>query len=116
MFTSRIMFTDRTDASVGGRQTFMPRTVVTVASSAPNNAFRQATNALIVYLGDADDQFYSDIDSASGILEYLSFFQAIRQQFNNGLFMAGIICPTGNTCGKLSVPTESLEVFSSSGL
>jgi hypothetical protein len=106
MYTSRIMFTDRTDASVGGRQTFMPRTSVTVAANAPNNAFRQACNALIVHLGDADDQYYSDATSASGIQEYLTFFTAIRTQFNNGLYMAGIICPTGSTCSETQRSTR----------
>lgn len=100
MFSSRIIFTDRTDVSVGGRQTFMPRTAQTVASTAPNYAFRQASNALIVHLGDADDQQYGSSYAATGINDYLAFFNAIRQQFNNGLYMAGIICPATQTCGE----------------
>ncbi|MCK6549032.1 hypothetical protein L6R52_24515 [Myxococcota bacterium] len=58
---------------------------------------RDGTNLVLILMGDADDQFYTDAQAAMGITEYEAFFRALPVA---SVTMGGILCPDGEACGE----------------
>ncbi|MFH1807980.1 MAG: adventurous gliding motility lipoprotein CglD [Pseudomonadota bacterium] len=78
-------------ASNGNLASFMP-----VAASPDAMHLREDTNLVLILLGDADDQQYTNATAAAGIDEYEAFFRALPvASFTTG----GILCPDGS-CGE----------------
>lgn len=58
---------------------------------------RRDAHLLLVFLGDADDQFFSDAEAPEGIDHYERFFRGLGV---SSLTMGGIICPEGELCNE----------------
>ena len=79
------------DPGVGNAVTFMPPS----ATEDPVRV-RQSAALLVIFMGDADDQFYRNQNLPAGITTYENFFRGLGIPVR----MGGILCPPGSRCGE----------------
>jgi hypothetical protein len=72
--------------------TFMPPSVETLTTK-----LRAGAHLVLVIMGDADDQYYSNANAAAGITTYINFFRALPVA---SFTIGGIVCPAGGSCNN----------------
>lgn len=80
------------DPPVGQAITFMPP-----QPSADNVHLRDGANLLVIMMGDADDQFYTNPQLPMGIDTYETFFRGLPVP---RVILGGILCPEPEVCGE----------------
>ena len=85
--SARLILSDPAQGTVS----FLP------SQAAPDDVhLQQGGHLLLIFLGDADDQYYDNAGAAAGIDELETFFRALPLA---SFQMGGIICPDGS-CGE----------------
>ncbi|OGQ24811.1 MAG: hypothetical protein A2138_18380 [Deltaproteobacteria bacterium RBG_16_71_12] len=85
---ARLLLSDPAQGTVS----FLP------TQAAPDDVHvHQDGHLLLVFLGDADDQFYDNAGAAAGIDALEAFYRALPVA---SFQLGGIICPVGQTCGE----------------
>ncbi len=70
---------------------------VPTQTAADDVHLRRDANLLVIFMGDADDQWYTNAQLPMGIDAYEAFFRALPVR---SISLGGILCPPGQTCGE----------------